>query len=476
MRTKNLVLKNIFSLVIIAIVSLVSIQNKALAQTPTKDELKEDISDLTRLDPDIEKLLPRWNVLEADLKIKIAQAFKLDGVPVRETDVVTVSATFARPNAEQQLLTIRMGENNNAIITGTQKIRGTIGEDLYQQLLSRSYALSDIEPEIPTTKTNQERMPTVLNPVNARQFISASLTRQVVQVGTSSFRLEHYIGSDEIGYPFWFGGEAKAMISYPIVPLSDPELRAKGVPDVFKASLGLAYKFKSGGEPTGVTSFLPARLLNGNNGLKPVVKFEYRFPKFENSYETGDFGLALGIETGKMKDTSTIDGSIDYARSSQLIGSTVRQVGYFAENIVQGNVFWEKWIDGYEHFVRLSLGISYQDFARGVYHITRSLPAKPIPVSGSEYADAVVYSGLIHPTEFGDWFYFKTEYLNQSGFPFSASIQLANRNLTFSGVIPVIPNWLLIEGKFSSTILGDKRPWETGSMFMVSPMLRFRID
>lgn len=152
MRTKNLVLKNIFSLVIIAIVSLVSIQNKALAQTPTKDELKEDISDLTRLDPDIEKLLPRWNVLEADLKIKIAQAFKLDGVPVRETDVVTVSATFARPNAEQQLLTIRMGENNNAIITGTQKIRGTIGEDLYQQLLSRSYALSDIEPEIPTTK------------------------------------------------------------------------------------------------------------------------------------------------------------------------------------------------------------------------------------------------------------------------------------------------------------------------------------
>lgn len=143
---------------------------------------------------------------------------------------------------------------------------------------------------------------------------------------------------------------------------------------------------------------------------------------------------------------------------------------------VQGNVFWEKWIDGYEHFVRLSLGISYQDFARGVYHITRSLPAKPIPVSGSEYADAVVYSGLIHPTEFGDWFYFKTEYLNQSGFPFSASIQLANRNLTFSGVIPVIPNWLLIEGKFSSTILGDKRPWETGSMFMVSPMLRFRID
>lgn len=77
MRTKNLVLKNIFSLVIIAIVSLVSIQNKALAQTPTKDELKEDISDLTRLDPDIEKLLPRWNVLEADLKNKNSSSIQV---------------------------------------------------------------------------------------------------------------------------------------------------------------------------------------------------------------------------------------------------------------------------------------------------------------------------------------------------------------------------------------------------------------
>lgn len=471
MGTNNIVLKKYFLFCLV--IAFVIFSKNVFAQSPSKDELKEDIGDLTRLDPDIEKLLPRWNVLEADLKIKIAQAFKLDGVPVRETDVVTVSATFAKPNAEQQLLTVRMGEANNAVITGTQKIRGTIGEDLYQQLLSRNYALSDIEPEVPGTSNQMERMPTVLNPVNAKQFISASLSRQVIQVGTTSFRLEHYIGSDEIGYPFWFGGEAKALISYPIVPLSDPELRAKGVPDIFKAGLGVAYRFKPGGQPTGFTGFLPARQLNGSNGIKPVVKFEYRLPKFENSYETGDFGLYFGAEVGKMKDTTDVDGSVDYARTTWKSGIKNYAVGYFAENIVQGNVFWEKWIDGYEHFIRLSLGVSYQDFARGIYYI-RDKTNVPAPVG--EYFNNVVYSGLLHPDQFGDWLYVKAEYLNQSGFPFSASLQLANRNLMFSGVIPLIPNWLMIEGKFSTTMMGEKRPWESGGMFMVSPVLRFRID
>jgi hypothetical protein len=91
--------------------------------------------------------------------------------------------------------------------------------------------------------------------------------------------------------------------------------------------------------------------------------------------------------------------------------------------------------------------------------------------------DAIVYTGLDHPTEFEDWLYAKVDYLNQSGFPFGISAQLANRNLLLSGFIPLLRNWLFIEAKYSTPILRkNPEPWEYPTFFMISPVLRFELD
>ena len=98
-------------------------------------------------------------------------------------------------------------------------------------------------------------------------------------------------------------------------------------------------------------------------------------------------------------------------------------------------------------------------------------------VAINDLGDAVMYRDLIHPTEFEDWLYAKVDYLNQSGFPFGISAQLANRNLLVSGFIPVIKNWLFLEAKYSTPLLRDEpAPWEYRSFFMISPILRFELD
>src|SRR5687768_3675735 len=92
------------------LVALCVASPRAIAQ-PTERELRENIRDLTTLDPDIERYLPRWRILESDLKIKIAHFFNLIGVPVKESDSMIVTATFPDPTTSaQDLLSLRVGE------------------------------------------------------------------------------------------------------------------------------------------------------------------------------------------------------------------------------------------------------------------------------------------------------------------------------------------------------------------------------
>ena len=102
--------------------------------------------------------------------------------------------------------------------------------------------------------------------------------------------------------------------------------------------------------------------------------------------------------------------------------------------------------------------------------------SKPSPRLG-ECSASVQSRQLNHPTQFEDWLYARVDYLNQSGYPFGLSAQIANRNLLLSAYVPVIRNWLFLEAKYSSPVLRDKpAPWEYQSFFMISPVLRFEID
>jgi hypothetical protein len=449
----------------------------AFAQPPGKRELNEDVTDLTQLDPDIEQYLPRWKILEADLKIKLAQYFRLTGVPVSEADSMVVTATFPQPGTgTQDLLSIRVGEDPAAHLSGAAKIRSELGDALYNRILNKDYALSPIEPATPVTTNARTRIPSVLQPTNAKQFVAVSAFRQAVQLGTTGARIEHLLGNDEIGYHFWSSGQGKALLSYPIIPLEDAALRAKGVPDVLTVMLGGAYRMKAGdGTDNFLSGAIQPRRLNGAIGGKAVARVEYRLP------DVNDLGFGLNAEVpfSKLQATEQVDVSDGLVTFREIQANrksgrpdTV-QAAYFLRNVAQGVAFWETWLNDYEHFFRVSLGVSYQEVARGVV----ASGTTPVTTLNNGVADGVLYTGLSHPTEFQDWIFAKVEYLNQSGFPFGMSAQLSNRNLLIDGFIPLIPNWLFIEAKYSTPVLRtNPAPWENNAFFMISPIFRFMID
>ncbi len=455
---------------------------------PTRQELTAAINDVTTLDPEIEKYLPRWKILEADLKLKLAEFFKMSGVPVSEQDSMIVTATFPDPKDESQsLLSIRVGNLPAASISGTQNIKTALGEKTYQEILRRDYRHDVIEPAIPVTQSSRSRIPNVLEPTNAKQFIAISAFRQVVQLGSSGARIEHVIGDDEIGYPFWSAGQAKAFVHYPIIPLKDPELRANGVPDIFTIQLGGVYRLKIGDQYSGdLANIVQPRLLDGSPG-KALAHIEYRLP------QVNDIGFFVHAELpfDKLSGVTEVNPlTVAYQPSTNLRAGRFSDEpdsvlsAYFLRNIAQGGIFWENWLNDYEHFFRISLGISYQDISHAAL-VTSSDPvelydADKYGLDRQEIANqvvGVVHRDLIHPTEFEDWIFAKVEYLNQSGFPFGFSAQLANRNLLISGFVPVLRNWLFLEAKLSTPVLRDQAaPWEQSPFVMISPVLRFKID
>jgi hypothetical protein len=468
-----------FAVVLIAL----SFHTLPVAAQPTLAEIQRMYDSATTTDPDIERFLPRWRIQEADLKIKIAQYFKLEGYPVRDNDSIIVTATFPKPGSnEQDLLSIRVG--SRAVLSGTQQIRAGLGEAIYTQVVERSYAHTAIEPSIPETQGGTERIGNVMQPANARQFVAISAFRQAVQLGTSGVRLEHWLGNDEIGYHFWSSGQGKGLISYPIIPLHDADLRAMGVPDIFTVMLGAAYRM-SFGTPTDkfLGGIISPRLLNGAIGTKAVARVDFRVPA-----ETHGFGVSVNteipfnkLEGGQVANMN--DGSIVFIGREKFgarAGDSV-DAAYFLRTVAQGNVFWETWLNDYEHFFRVSLGASYQEFAKGAPAFQDG-SGRWVPIANQRMRDTatpagIAYIGLSHPFELEDWIYAKVEYLNQSGFPFGAGVQLANRNLLLTGFIPVVPNWLFIEAKYSTPILRDRAaPWEQSPFFMISPILRFKID
>ena len=85
-----------------------------------------------------------------------------------------------------------------AIAWVKRAIKSELGESptgLYQQILNRDYAYQIIPPAIPITTQGKERIPNVLQPTIAKQFIALSAFRQAVQLGTTGARLEHHTGA-----------------------------------------------------------------------------------------------------------------------------------------------------------------------------------------------------------------------------------------------------------------------------------------
>lgn len=462
----------------------------AQGSEPTEAELQKNIENLSELDPDVARYLPRWRILEADLKAKLTLYFRSKGYGMTTDDTIVVTGGFDRDNGQEDILKIEVAGVPGAQLNGRATIEREIGEGLYQQIVNReTYIHATIPRESPITKTGTERVPSVLYPTNATQFAAVSAFRQAVQLGTSGARLEHLIGSDEIGYPFWTGGQAKALVDYPIIRQSDEQLRAAGVPDILKFSLGIGYRLKFGQKSEGgLADVFAPRLLNGAIGAKAIVRTEYRFPG------VNDLGVGLYAEMplNKRVGTEQVEGTevVVWQSGEHRLRSLIpiRQA-YFLRTVAQGNVFWETWLDNYEHYLRFSLGASYQEVAIGALRVDTNYldpdgarlrspqgVVQPFGANPNGLATNVQYIGLDHPDEVGDWIFAKIEYLNQSDFPFGISAQLSNRNLLINGFVPVVPNWLFLQAKYSTPLLGEPQPWEQEPVIIVSPILRFMLD
>jgi|GEM_PF-2182478 len=463
----------------------------------------DPIKRLTNISPDVFPYLPQWRIVEPSIKVQVAVSL---GGGVKASDSILVMADLPTEGQQQnlQILQVKRGDAPIRTVTGKTEILDILGEKIYQDILSRSYDLALYPTEVPVREAQTERTYNVMEPIVADQFIAASLYRQLVKLSSVGngrtgrpIYLEQLIGNDEIGYHFWSSGQGKVMIHYPIIPLNDPQAIANGLPDPLTVKLGIAYRVKFGQMEGDIKPTLPfsPRLLNGSNGVKATGRIEYRFPFFGNSSNT-EFGATLNFELPAGRGTDSLTHSRDVSESGfatiqgeRFIDSLKTRPGrppvagdtlfvttngmYSLRNVAQGGFFGGVWLDNYQHLFRLTLGVSYTDVLqyRENDKALRVLDAEADPKATVAYTPYQLY----HPQEWYDWVYAKLEYLNQSGYPFGLSAQLANSTMLVSGFLPVFPNWLFLEAKFSTPVFRDRRPWEQQPFVTISPVIRISL-
>ena len=149
----------------------------------------------------------------------------------------------------------------------------------------------------------------------------------------------------------------------------------------------------------------------------------------------------------------------------------------------QVTLFYNWWLDPKvpENFFRLDVGLNYVEIQEWgyapfggrpgddpVYTLTTSAAAGKGPATGLQ---------TYHPTSISDWMFLKLEYRSQSTFPFGLSAQYANNNLLVRAYVPLIGEWLYLEGKYATSLHSEVnlRPWEMRNFFLVSPVLRLNI-
>jgi hypothetical protein len=222
---------------------------------------------------------------------------------------------------------------------------------------------------------------------------------------------------------------------------------------------------------------VPSRKLDAGYGGKFVGALDFNMPF------APQFGVSVNaelplvpIKTSENIDTTTyVMNSISEDRGltlddrfdqNQILRNTVNLI----RTTGQVTFFYNLWLDDQkpENFFRFDVGMNYFEVQEAglISDGTRSYLA----VDGINDVDGNRLN-LWKPNQFADWHFLKAEYRNQSNFPFGVSFQYANQTLLAHAYIPLLGQWLYLEGKYS-TILRDVRPFERGNMFMISPVLR----
>ena len=145
----------------------------------------------------------------------------------------------------------------------------------------------------------------------------------------------------------------------------------------------------------------------------------------------------------------------------------------------QVTLFYNWWLDPKvpENFFRLDLGLNYVEIQEWGYTPLGNPRDSVYTLTTKGNGVAVTGLQTYHPTSFADWLFLKLEYRSQSTFPFGVSAQYSNNSLMVRAYVPLIGEWLYLEGKYATTMHSEEnmRPWELKNFFLVSPVLRLNI-
>ncbi len=472
-------MKKVYSIIAFAILLQLGSVG-AFSQATERDSV---ISSLTTIDPNIVKYFPRWKICEPNLQLQVFQSFLLNGRSKDRLDMQDIIVTAAPKSDPEDAYTILLIECGQESFSASDV-------DAYMKKLSfliidpkRPYCHRDIPAEAPMSEKARAQITDYFMPTNVNHSISLSAFDQSLKIGNSGFWLHNQVGNDAIGYPFWNAGESRILLQRPLYENEDPETR-RPIPYLINMRLGGDYRMRTTGLDRGVLSFIPQRKLNGSNGAG-VMAIDVCAPFHPQ------LGLSVNYEPpfSSAPDSSVAEKETwaTYAPKSTAQAKLMSDAGFDPQYIIpvlrstgQVTLFYNWWLDPKvpENFFRLDVGMNYVEVQEwGYAYLGKSSDSKNVAVSSKGNGAPVTGLNTYHPTSFGDWLYLKLEYRSQSTFPFGVSAQYSNQNLMIRAYVPLIGEWLYLEGKYATPTVAEKdmRPWEMKNFFLVSPVIRLNI-
>lgn len=455
-----------------------------LGMAPSLLHSENIIDSLTTPDPNIRKYFPRWKVCENDIRIQIHQSFIVLGADKSLLDMSNIEVLAAPrvdPNMPYDLLTITCGKatmNANEITASIPRLAEYLsglvsfvnGQELFPP--KRDYCYTEIAPESPMDPTQAKAILSYLEPSNVDHAITVSLFEQTLKIGSSDFWIKSIIGNDQIGYPFWNGGEAKVVLKRPLYVNPYDESRER-IPNLINAYLGVGYKLSNGlvDEDWNALSWIPRRKLNSGPDAKLIAGFDFHMPFLP------EFGLAFNIEVPmerfKDKDFDRTDYFFNYDVTDLIFETPPNTLNYAKIPFLRGNgqatLFYNWWLNKEkgENFFRFDVGINYYEIREALSYFDNGKQTSYMTTNDVEGLK------LYKPNEFGDWIYLKAEYRNQAVYPFGLSVQYSNQIILSKLYLPIV-KWLYVEAKYA-TPLRHTQYFETKNFFMISPVFRITL-
>ena len=312
-----------------------------------------------------------------------------------------------------------------------------------------------------------------MEPSNSTNAVTMSLFEQTLKIGESGFWLKNIVGTDQAGYPFWLAGESKAVLTIPMYPNQDIDTKRQ-FPMILTSHLGYGYKLNSAIDGS---DWFPQQKLNADYGGKFIGGFDFHLPSYpflsahlnmEVPVRKLDVDRVIGVNDFILNDVP-VDADIRFTDPADpRAANQIDRVSPVLRGTGQFYLSWHTWFDDFnpENYFRFDLGINYTE----VMEMARYWDAEGPKLTGFGVSGLTTWKN----NEFMDWLYVKAEYRNQFVYPFGVSAQISNQILLGKIYFPIPGNWLFIEMKYAK-ILRDPRPYETNSVFLISPVLRIAL-